>query len=142
MDKMEIEQDLITIKINEKEEGYSLLKTIQEKCKKFINEINDSKAKTLDDYKKMVSDIETCSELNYHFLNYLKINKISYDENDEKWDYKTNLEMLKDTLTNAHYQLLENKNKSNPSEEIISILKEYVKIKNLKKKNKTKSKIS
>ena len=131
---MEIEQDLITIKINEKAEGYSLLKTIQENCKKFINEINDSKAKTLEDYKKMVSEIETCSELNYHFLNYLKKTKISYDENDKKWDYKTNLEMLKETLTNAHCQLLENKNKSNPSEEIMSILKEYVKIKNLKKK--------
>jgi hypothetical protein len=139
---MEIEQDLITIKINEKEEGYSLLKTIQEKFQKFIKDINDSKAKTLEDYKKMVSDIETCSELNYHFLNYLKKNKISYDENGEKWDYKTNLEILKETLTNSQYQLLENKNKSNPIEEIISILKEYVNIKNLKKKTKSKCEIS
>ena len=137
---MEIEQDLITIKIDEKEEGYSLLKTIQEKCKKFIKDIKDSKAKTLEDYKKMVSDIETCSELNYHFLNYLKKNKISYDENGEKWDYKTNLEILKETLTNAQYQLLENENKSNPLEEIISILKEYVNIKNLKKKQNRKAK--
>jgi len=137
---MEIEQDLITIKINEKEEGYSLLKTIQEKCKKFIKDINDSKAKTLEDYKKMVSDIETCSELNYHFLNYLKKNKISYDENGEKWDYKTNLEKLKETLTNVQYQLLENENKPNPLEEIISILKEYVNIKNLKKKQNRKAK--
>ena len=136
---MKIKKNLITIKINGKEESYSLLKDIQEKCKNFLKEINDSKAKTLEDYKKIVSSIETCSELNYYFLKYLKENEISYIEEGEKWDYKTNLEMLKETLTNAQYQLLENKNKQNPLEEIINILNEYINIKNLKKKENRKA---
>ena len=130
---MEIEQNLIQIQINEKEESHYLLKDIQEKCRNFIKEINESKVKTLEDYKKIISEIETNPELNYFFLKYLKENNISKKEG-ENFDYNTNLEKLKETLSNAQYQLLEKEYRQNPLEEIINILKEYVKIKKLKKK--------
>ena len=118
---MEIEKE------EEKQESFYLLKDIQKSCKDFVNEIFiEHKKKTLDDYKKIISNIKTCSELNYSFLRYLKDNNISYEENGEKCDYKSNFVMLKETLTNEQFKLLEGGNRDNPLDEIFNLLKEYV----------------
>ena len=125
---MEIKQVYTTIQVDGKDEKFLLLKYIQDECKEFIDQIRGGKKKELEDFQKMVAQIETCSELNFYFLKYLKDNQISYEKDGENWDYASNLKMLKETLTNTHYNLLEDKNKESPLNEIISILKEYVTI--------------
>ena len=60
---------------------------------------------------------------NYYFLKYLRDNNLSYEEEGEKWDYKLNFEMLKDTLTAEHLKILDD-----PLYEIKMILFELSKI--------------
>ena len=135
--EVEDEENLITILVNGKEESYSLLKDIQDKCSAFIKDIRRHKQKTLEDFKEIIYNIETSSEFNYYFLKFLKENKISYYEDGQKWDYKENLKMLKETLTDEYYKSLgEKMARKNPLEEIINILKYYVMIykEKLKKK--------
>ena len=121
------ESNLITKKVKGKFENFYLLKNIQEKCSNFIKEIRvDYKKKTLKDFKKIISTIETNSELNYYFLKYLKEKNITYKEYKKDLNYKTNLNELKETLTDKQFKLLDEEERENPSEEIITILKEYV----------------
>ena len=133
---MEIEPNLATIKVKGKEEVYPLLKHFYDKTLTFIEEIKNNVQKNLEDFNEILSHVETCSDLNYYFLKYLKENKIVYQEEGIDWDYDKNLDILKETLTNAQYQSLVNSNRENPLEEIILILNEYISIKKLKiKKN-------
>lgn len=133
---MEIESTTETIKINGKDEKFTLLKNIKEQCDSFVKGLANSNInKSYEDYNKIISKIETCSELNYYFLSYLKNNKIIYMDEGEEWDYKKNLEMLEETLTNKQYFSLEKKDRPNPLDEIKDILKEFVKIGNSAIKN-------
>lgn len=134
---MEIESTTETIKIDGKKEQFTLLKNIKEQCDSFVKDlVKGNFNKSCEDYNKIISKIETCSELNYYFLSYLKNNKITYMDGGEEWDYKKNLGMLEETLTNKQYFLLEKEDRSNPLDEIKDILKEFVKIGNsAKKKN-------
>ena len=140
---LEKETNLTTIKVEGKDESYYLLKDILEKCKNFVKEICvEHKEKTLHDFTKIVSNIETCSELNYYFLKYMKEKNISYEEDGEDWDYKSNLNMLKETLTDEHFKLLDEEKRVNPLEEIIAILKEFLLNINNKVKNGYKNLVS
>lgn len=124
------------IKLEGREEEYRLLKDIQKECSDFINDITvGKKKKTFEDFQKVISRIETRSELNYYFLDYLQRNNKYYKENGETWDYGSNLKMLKDTLTDKQYELLEKKDRENPIEEIVDILKTFVSIHTKKLEN-------
>ena len=132
---MEIESTIETIKIDGKEEKFTLLKNIKEQCDSFVKGLCDgNNNKSYEDYNKIISRIETCSELNYYFLSYLEKNNITYMNKGEEWDYKKQLEMLEETLTNDQYFSLEKKDRPNPFDEIKDILKEFVKIGNSTKK--------
>ena len=107
---MEIESTTKTIKIDGKEEKFTLLKNIKEQCDSFVKGLyNGNNNKSYEDYNKIISRIETCSELNYYFLSYLEKNNITYMNKGEEWDYKKQLEMLEETLTNEQYFSLEKK---------------------------------
>ena len=100
-----------------------------------------NKPKTLKEFKEVIYNIETSSEFNYHFLKFLKENKITYEEDEQTWDYDLNFKMLKETLTDKDFASLEkNKIRSNPLEEIKNILNYYVQIYLEKLKNKRKRK--
>ena len=59
--------NLITIKIKGKIESFDSLKDIKEMCQNFLKVIRvDHKKKTLKDFIKIVSSIETNSELELH----------------------------------------------------------------------------
>lgn len=136
----EQEQNLITINIEGEEKRRPLLKDIQKRCEDFVNEIETGEKKTLEDYRKIIYDIETCSKLNYYFLKYLKDNNFFYDEDGIKWDYKKNFKALEKTLTCAQHQLLNKTKPRNPLNKIINILKEYIKIRVSEKKKSEKKK--
>ena len=128
---MEVENKeyLVTIFVEGKEESYQLLKDIQYKCNSFIKDLRKNKPKTLEEFKEIIYKIETSSEFNYHFLKFLKENKITYEEDGQTWDYDANFKMLKETLTDKDYESLEkNITRSNPLEEIKNILNYYVQI--------------
>ena len=121
----EDEESLVNIKVKGKEESYPLLRDIQEKCNSFIKDLRDNNEKNLENYKGIISNIETSSEFNYYFLKYLKENDISYEEDGQTWNYKKNFDMLKETLTDKHFKLLGNKRKRlKPLDEITDILKD------------------
>ena len=123
------EESFVSIMVKGKEESYPLLKDIQEKCNSFIEDLRVNKKKALKDYRDIIFNIETSSTFNYYFLKYLKNNNISYKEGRQKWDYKKNFEMLKETLTNKHFKLLGNKRKRpNPLDEITNILQDYLQL--------------
>ena len=131
---MEIETITETIIIDDKKK-FTLLKDIKEQCDIFVKNIaNGYIAKSYDDYNKIIKRIETCSELNYYFLRYLKENNVTYMNDGEKWDYKKNLEILEETLTCKHYSLLEQNKRPDPLYEITDLLKEFVNVGNSKKK--------
>ena len=140
---MEVENKeyLVTISVEGKEKSYPLLKDIQYKCNSFIKDLRKNKPKTLKEFKEVIYNIETSSEFNYHFLKFLKENKITYEEDEQTWDYDLNFKMLKETLTDKDFASLEkNKIRSNPLEEIKNILNYYVQIYLEKLKNKRKRK--
>ena len=126
---MEIEPITATIKIDGEEKELPLLKNIKDKCDNFVKGIvNGNIIKSHKDYNEIIERIETCSELNYYFLSYLKKNNIKYMYQGEEWDYKKNLEMLEETLTNEQYFSLEENERPNPLEEIRNILNEFISI--------------
>ena len=137
--EIEEEENSLAIIIESKKEKFCRLSYIQKKCNAFLKDIHAHKKKTLEEFRKIIFDIETCSEFNYYFLKFLKDNKMTYIEEGEKWDYQSNLDMLKETLTDKHYKLLENKTRPNPLEEIQNILKEYLEISNKGNKNEKKN---
>lgn len=126
---MEIEPITATIKIDGQEKEFPLLKNIKDKCDNFVKGIvNGNIIKSHNDYNEIIKRIETCSELNYYFLSYLKTNNIKYMDEGEEWDYKKNLEMLEETLTNEHYFSLEKNERPNPLDDIRNILNEFLTI--------------
>ena len=145
--EIESEDNLIIILAEGKEESYPLLKDIIEKCNLFINDLHKKKQKTLEDFKEIIFNIETSSEFNYYFLKFLKENNITYKEDGQKWNFKINFEMLKETLTDKDYNSLQKISyRANPLEEIQSILKEYLniykkQIQDIKDKRKNKKEI-
>ena len=126
---MEIEPIKVTFKIDGKEKELPLLKNIKDKCDNFVKGIvNGNFIKSHNDYIEIIKRIETCSELNYYFLYYLKKNDIKYMDQGEEWDYQKNLEMLEETLTNEQYFSLEKTERPNPLDEIKNILKGFIEI--------------
>jgi len=141
---MEVEnkEHLVTIFVGGQKESYHLLKDIQNKCDSFIKDLCENKPKTIEEFKEIIYNIETSSEFNYYFLKFLKDNGITYEEDDEEWNYDSNLKMLKETLTDTHYKSLEkNGKRSNPLEEIKNILNYYVQIYKEKLKENRKKKL-
>ena len=58
----------------------------------------------------------------------MKESKKTYIEDEEVWNYESNFKMLKETLTNEQFKLLTKDTKQNPLKELVTILKEYVKV--------------
>lgn len=126
---MEIKPITATIIIDGVKKELPLLKNIKDKCDNFVKGIvNGNIIKSHNDYCEIIKRIETCSELNYYFLSYLKKNNIKYIYEGEEWDYKKNLEILEETLTNEQYFALEKTERPNPLDEIRNILKEFITI--------------
>ena len=127
---MEVEEEpnnIINLIIQGKSQPFSLLKGIQNKLVDFLKNIAGGIKKTrFNELKAMVKEIDTNSELNYNFLKVLKEENRSYNENKQKWNYQTKLKLLKETLTDEHYKLLENKAHENPLKEFQEILKAYI----------------
>ena len=124
-DKMEIEQNTqnkqntISMLIDGKIEKFMLLTDIRKKCDAFIEDIKSGKTKTLDEFREIIYNIEASSEFNFYFLKFLKETGLSYEEEGQKWDYESNYEALKDTLTKEQVNIL-----NDPLKEIQLLLKE------------------
>lgn len=123
---MESEKQSIDLIVNGEKKSYYFLKIIQNNLENFLQTIRKNPFKVdCRELKIKIDRIETNSELNYYFLKELKDKNIVYKDNDEKWDYKSNLKMLKETLTQKHYRLLENKEPENSFKELQEILIAY-----------------
>ena len=91
-----------------------------------IKTLNYNEAKKFMILKRIVSKIEIIPEINFEFLKLLKVQNITYEENNEIWNYETNFTMLKDTLTSSQYKILTNKLPENPLNELINLLKSII----------------
>ena len=133
MEEEEYNNTLIEINVKGIKKKFPLLKDIQYRLSKLLNYIKNNDKKNIDFniLKEMVSLIETNSELNFYFLKIMKGNDISYYENEKNWNYESNLNMLKETLTNKNYKLLTNLEHSNPLNELQLILKDYANCKDI-----------
>jgi len=88
-----------------------------------IKSLPDEDYKKYQELREIISEIEIIPEINFEFLKILKKNKISYIQNGENYDYNSNFNMLKETLTSEQYKFLEKKDPINPLERLIKLLK-------------------
>ena len=120
---MEVETNTFELSVNGNKNICYYLKDTEDKCNTFLEELRSGAEKSLADFRNIINNIEVSEEFNYYFLKYLRDNNLSYEEEGEKWDYKLNFEMLKDTLTAEHLKILDD-----PLYEIKMILFELSKI--------------
>ncbi len=124
---MKYKNTLIKVEIKGKERQFKLLKDIQHELRELLISINSTKNEDFNKIKKMVSKIETNSDLNFYFLKLLKMNNLTYKENGETWDYDSNFNMLKETLTSKQFQNLTNMQRPNQLIELQKILQDIIK---------------
>ena len=91
-----------------------------------IKELNPKDSQKLEILKQLVSKIEIIPEINFEFLKSLQVQNITYEENGETWNYETNFNMLKETLTSSQYRELTNEIPENPLRELINLLKKII----------------
>ena len=94
-----------------------------------LSKLKDDDPEKFEKLKQIIYIIEVNPKYTYEFLRIMKLNELTYSENEEKWDFKRNFDLLEKTLTSYDYHSLANKDKVNPLKSLIQLLKELSVIK-------------